>query len=306
MATVNLDVEPRPDVESLPGEAVYVGVPWYKRRSGGRLIAWGGVLMLIVLAAVFAPLLSPHDPLDQEISQRLLPPFWAEGGSLSFPLGTDQLGRDVLSRIIYGSRISLVVGFGSVSLAVILGVTLGLIAGYYRGPVRELIMRLADLQLTFPFLAIAITVVAVLGASTRNLLIVLALWAWPAFTRLTQSQVLAIRELDYVMAARALGAGAGRILFRHLLPNSISPLIVLWTFTVAQMIIAEASLSFLGVGVQPPQPSWGNMMNDGQTVMAVAWWLETLPGLAILITVLAINQFGDALRDVTDPQGAAS
>jgi len=167
-------------------------------------------------------------------------------------------------------------------------------------------MRLADLQLTFPFLAIAITVVAVLGASTRNLLIVLALWAWPAFTRLTQSQVLAIRELDYVMAARALGAGAGRILFRHLLPNSISPLIVLWTFTVAQMIIAEASLSFLGVGVQPPQPSWGNMMNDGQTVMAVAWWLETLPGLAILITVLAINQFGDALRDVTDPQGAAS
>jgi peptide/nickel transport system permease protein len=255
-----------------------------------------GAIALIALVALLAPLIAPHDPLSQDLSQRVKSPSW------SHLLGTDQVGRDILSRIIYGGRISLMVGFVSVTVSGCVGVLLGMLSGHYAGWLSNLIMRIADLQLTFPFLAIAVSVVAVLGTSTPNLVLVLALWSWPSFARVTRGEVLSVSRQDYVGAARALGANDRRILGRHVLPNIFPSVIVIWTFMAAKMILLEASLSFLGLGVAPPTPSWGSMINEGQNLISVAWWLETFPGLAILVTVLAVNQLGDALRDVLDPR----
>jgi peptide/nickel transport system permease protein len=217
-------------------------------------------------------------------------------------VGTDHLGRDQLSRLIYGARISLTLAFISTTSSLVIGTTLGIISGYRGGGLDLVIMRFADIQLSMPFYVIAIAVVAVLGPSFRNLVIVMSLWGWTFYGRIARGEVLAAREKDYVESARVIGARGGRIMFTHILPNIVSPLIVIWTFSIATMILAESGLSFLGLGVQPPTPSWGIMLSNGQRHIATAWWLATFPGLALMITILAINLVGDTLRDALDPR----
>ena len=270
-------------------------------RNRGGLIGLLIVLLNIVVA-ILAPVLGPHDPLDQDITRRLQPPAWLAGGSVEYLLGTDQLGRDVLTRIIHGSRISLLIGFLSVAVSLPIGVGLGLLGGYFRGRLDDAVMRLADVQLAFPFILLAITIAGVLGPSPRNVILILAVGGWVAYARVTRGQVLGLREKEFVEAARALGMRHGRILVAHILPNILTPIIVLATFAVAQMILLESSLSFLGLGVQPPTPSWGGMLNDGRAYITIAWWLTTFPGATIMLTVLGINFMGDWLRDLFDPR----
>jgi peptide/nickel transport system permease protein len=260
------------------------------------------IVLLNVVVALSAPVLAPHDPLDQDVARRLLPPVWLAGGGHEYLLGTDQLGRDILSRIIYGSRISLLIGLLSVVLSLPIGVGLGLLAGYFTGRLDDITMRIADVQLAFPFILLAITIAGVLGPSPRNVILILAVGGWVVYARLARGQALSLREKEFIEAARSLGGGSMRILFRHILPNVVSPIIVVGTFGVAQMILLESSLSFLGLGVQPPTPSWGGMLNDGRPYITVAWWLTTFPGAAIMLTVLGINFVGDWLRDLLDPR----
>ena len=262
----------------------------------------GGVLVgSIALAAVLAPWLAPYDPSAQAIVRRLRPPIWA-AGTLEHVLGTDSLGRDVLSRLLFGARVSLLVGLSAVAVQGAVGTVLGLTAGYFKGRVDLLIMRLADLQLSIPPLVLAIGVIAVLGSSLTNIILILGLTGWPYYGRLVRSEVLSIRERDFVLAARAVGASDSTILWRHVFPNVTTSLTVAATFAVPLMIIAEASLSFLGLGVPPSVPTWGSMVADGRDFLGTAWWIATLPGIAILLTVLGINLFGDGLRDALDPR----
>jgi peptide/nickel transport system permease protein len=270
-------------------------------RNRGALVGFA-VVLANVLAAVFAPAIAPHDPLDQEITRRLLPPAWLAGGSAAHLLGTDQLGRDILSRIVFGSRISLLIGLLSVAIALPVGVGIGLVSGYVGGRVDDAIMRVADVQLAFPFILLAITIAGVLGPNPRNVIVILAVGGWVVYARISRGQVLSLREKEFVEAARGLGMGHARIVVRHILPNSLTPVIVVGTFAVAQMILLESSLSFLGLGVQPPTPSWGGMLNDGRGYITIAWWLTTFPGAAIMLTVLGINFLGDWLRDLLDPR----
>jgi peptide/nickel transport system permease protein len=255
----------------------------------------------VFLAAILAPLLAPHDPIEQDITLRLRPPSWQPAATGFYPLGTDALGRDMLSRLIYGARISMIVGFAAVLLQGIVGVAAGLVAGYYGGWADNVIMRLVDIQLGIPFLVLAIAVAVVLGGGLWNIVMVLTVTGWVFYARVVRGEVLSVRERDFVLASRVAGSGAGRILFRHLLPNIISSAFVLATFQVARMIIAESSLSFLGVGIPPPTPSWGSMVADGRDFLSSAWWISTLPGLAIALTSLGANLVGDWLRDVLDP-----
>jgi peptide/nickel transport system permease protein len=268
----------------------------------GRLgLAGGLILLLVLLAGLLAPLLSAYDPNGGDLLTRLQRPVW-DGGSVYHPLGTDQLGRDIFTRIIYGARISLLVGFTAVSLGGGLGILLGLIGGYYGGRLDSLIGRLADVQLAFPFLLLAIAVVAVIGPGLVNVIAVLAIGSWMPYARVVRGQVLSAKEREFIIAARTIGASDAAIIFRHLLPNILTPAIVLGTFAVAATIIAEASLSFLGLGVGTQVPSWGNMLADGRAYIGSAWWLATLPGLAIMVTVLSINLIGDWVRDALDPR----
>jgi len=260
------------------------------------------IVLLNVVVALSAPVLAPHDPLDQDVARRLLPPAWLAGGGAEHLLGTDQLGRDILSRVIHGSRISLLIGLLSVVLSLPVGVGLGLLAGYFTGRLDDITMRIADVQLAFPFILLAITIAGVLGPSPRNVILILAVGGWVVYARLARGQALSLREKEFIEAARGLGGGSFRILFRHMLPNVISPIIVVGTFGVAQMILLESSLSFLGLGVQPPTPSWGGMVSEGRDYVGSAWWLSAVPGLAIVVTVLGANLFGDALRRSLDPR----
>jgi ABC-type dipeptide/oligopeptide/nickel transport system permease subunit len=268
-------------------------------------LRWGlvaaGILLAIVASAVFAPWVAPRDPLAVNIRQRLEPPAWMAGGSRAHLLGTDQVGRDLLSRMIYGGRISLVVGVAAVALSSVLGVLLGLGAGYFGGRVDWTIMTLVNVMLTFPFVLLALAVIAVLGASLVNMIAVLGAAGWPVYARVVRAETLALREREFVTAARALGGGHARIVFRQILPNLLSPIVVIATLQVAQVIVLESFLSFLGLGVQPPTPAWGNMLGEGRVYMLNSWWIAAFPGLAIFVTTLAINLMGNALRDWLDP-----
>ena len=263
-----------------------------------------GVIIIAceILVALLAPALSPHDPIEQNIARRLTPPGWAANGTWNYPLGTDQLGRDILSRILYGSRVSLLVGFLSVAISLPLGVLIGLTGGYFGGKLDDVMMRIADTQLAFPFILLAITIVGVLGPTPRNVILILGIGGWVVYARLTRGQVLSLKEKEFIEAARGLGLSHVRMLFFQILPNTITPLIVVATFAVAQMILLESSLSFLGLGIQPPTPSWGGMLNEGRNYITLAWWLSTFPGAAIMLTVLGINFVGDWLRDILDPR----
>jgi peptide/nickel transport system permease protein len=260
------------------------------------------VIVCTALAAVFAPELSPTDPIKNNLLERLTPPMWSVGGTSSYPLGTDTLGRDVLSRLLYGARISLLVGVSAVAMSSVLGISLGLIAGYYGGWLDDVLMRLGDIQLAFPILVLAIAVLAVLGASLGNVILVLGISGWITFARLARGETLSLKAREFVEAARAIGVPDRCILWQHILPNVLSSITVVATFSVARVIIAEASLSFLGLGVPPPTPSWGAMLDEGRNYLTTAWWLALFPGLAILILVLGINLVGDWVRDILDPR----
>ena len=260
------------------------------------------LLTLALVTAIGAPALAPYGPDEQNLANRLQPPAWAAAGTWAHPLGTDPLGRDVLSRVIYSARTSLAIAALSVLVAGSIGVVIGLLSGYYRGWLDAVTMRLADIQLSFPYLLLAIAVMALLQPSIGNLVVVLALRSWVVYARTVRGSVLTVKELDFVEGARALGATDWRIIFRHLTPNVLTPVIVISSFQFAELIIAESSLSFLGLGVQPPTPSWGAMLSQGREYLTTAWWLGVFPGLAIILTVLGTNLFGDGVRDALDPR----
>jgi peptide/nickel transport system permease protein len=262
---------------------------------------YGGTILAMVLLGVFASQVAPHDPLEVHLKVRLQPPLWSSEGGINYPLGTDHLGRDMLSRIVYGSRISFVVGLGTVLLSGLIGTILGLLSGYFGEHVDEIIMGAADIQLSFPFLLLGVLIMALLGPGTRNVILVLALTSWVPFARVVRSQVLSLKEKEFVLAASAIGANTGRIIFRHILPNTVSPITVIATLQLARAIVVESTLSFLGLGVKPPNPSWGVMLADGRQYIGTAWWVATLPGMALLLTCLSANALGDWARDVLDP-----
>ena len=285
--------------------------PWAERETAvllARLVRrrtalFGAIVVLVViLTALLAPVVSPFDPFEQDIGQRLRPPGWADAQGRVHPLGTDHLGRDILARIIYGSRIALVVGLSAVVISGLIGMTIGLVAGYFGGRVDDFFMRLADVQLAFPFILLAIAVIGVLGPSLLNIIAVIGVSSWVVYARVVRGEVLSIREREFVHAAVALGSRDGRVLARHVLPNTFTPWLVVATLDMARVIVIESALSFLGLGVQPPTPTWGGMLADGRVYLSTAWWLATFPGLAILVTVLGINLFGDGLRDTLDPR----
>jgi len=260
------------------------------------------VFSIIVILAVFAPLIAPHSPTLQNRDALLLAPFWMEGGSWAFPLGTDAVGRDIFSRLIYGARFSLFIGVVVVTLSVSVGVVVGLIAGFFRGWVDTAIMRVMDVILAFPSLLLALVLVAILGPGLMNAMIAIALILQPHFVRLTRASVLSEREREYVISARVAGAGKLRLMFVTILPNCLAPLIVQATLAFSNAILDAAALGFLGVGAQPPTPEWGTMLAEAREFILRAWWVVTFPGLAILITVVAINLMGDGLRDALDPK----
>lgn len=260
------------------------------------------ILLLIVLAAIFAPLITPQEPETTSLELRLKPPFWMEDSVAPHFLGTDALGRDIWTRMVYGARVSLLIGLLAMLVAGPIGVFLGLISGYEGRVLDTVIMRFADAQLSIPAILLAVTIIAVLGRNLLILIVVLGITKWVEYARVSRAEVLHLKETDFVMASRVVGAKPGRLLFLHILPNVMTPIIVLASFSVAEMILAEASLSFLGLGVQPPTPSWGSMISDGRDYLSNAWWVSTWPGIAILITVLAINFVGDWLTEVLHPR----
>jgi peptide/nickel transport system permease protein len=259
------------------------------------------ILLLLTLAAAWPVIWLPHDPYTSDISLRFIPPLWQEGGERPYPLGTDALGRDMLSMIIHGGRFSLTIVTLAAIISLLIGVTAGLAAGFFRGWLDDLLMRLVDIQLAFPLVVLIIAVVAVLGPSFWNLVLVLGVSGWAPFARIVRGTVLSLREKEFVEAARALGSNPVRIMLRHLLPNTLTPVIIFTTFDFARLLLIESALSFLGLGVQPPTPSWGAMIADGRQYLFEAWWNAALPGAAIVAAVLAFNFLGDGLRDAFDP-----
>ncbi|HEY7363135.1 MAG TPA: ABC transporter permease [Methylomirabilota bacterium] len=271
------------------------------RRSPLAVI--GAVIVgLVIMAAVAAPLLATSDPIDQDLTVVLKPPFWLEDGSVQHPLGTDHLGRDVYSRLVYGAQISLTISVLAALLGAVVGVVAGLVAGYHGGRLGAIIMRIVDLNLAFPLILLALAVVALLGASLKNLVIVMTITTWMIYARVVRGLTLALREREFVQAVRALGAHDARIITRHVLPNLLAPILVIWTLEVARVILMESALSFLGLGVPPPTPTWGRMLAEGRDYLTVAGWISIFPGIAIMVTVLGINFLGDGLRDLLDPQ----
>jgi peptide/nickel transport system permease protein len=259
-------------------------------------MAGGAVAILLILVAVAAPYVAPYDPIHQDLANSLAAP------SMKHLAGTDVHGRDIFSRIIHGTRISLRIGFLGMLLGCVVGVILGLVAGYYGGWADTIIMRLMDVQLAFPGLLVAICIIAIIGPGLENVILAVGIFSVPLFARVTRGQILSLKEQDFIVAARMMGAQDGRIMLNHLLPNAVAPLLVLCTLRIATAILTAASLSFLGLGAQPPIPEWGAMLSDGRAYLAIAPHVATTPGLAILVTVLSFNLLGDGLRDALDPR----
>jgi peptide/nickel transport system permease protein len=273
------------------------------RRLGQARVGVAGLIMLalILAAALLAPLLSLRNPLEQNLQARLKPPFWDERADSRYKLGTDPVGRDLLSRLLHGGRISLSIGFLTMSFSAIVGISLGILAGYYRGFLDSIISNMVNIMMSFPYILLAISVMAAAGPGYKNLIMVLGLTGWPIYTRLVRAEVIELKGRDFVIAARALGGRDRRVILKHILPNLASSIIVLATFEMARMIIRESFLSFLGLGIQPPMASWGGMLAEGRSYMLNLWWLAAIPGSAIFFTTLGINLMGDGLRDWLDP-----
>ena len=274
----------------------FYAVFWQNLKRNRLAMAGGFVVGLLFVVSVLAPLLVPYDPNGINAWQVLSPPSWQHW------FGTDELGRDVLSRVIYGARISLKVGFVAVGIAVAIGTLVGLVSGYYSGIIDTALMRFVDIMLCFPAFFLILAVIAIREPSIWNIMIVIGLTGWMGVARLVRAETLSIREMDYIMAARCIGCSNTRIIFRHILPNAISPVLVAATLGVAGAILTESALSFLGIGVLPPTPSWGNILTSGKDYIEFAWWLSLFPGLAILVTVLAYNLLGEGIRDALDPR----
>jgi ABC-type dipeptide/oligopeptide/nickel transport system permease subunit len=275
---------------------------WRDLRRHPVALLGGVVIVVYLLAAIFAPQITVHSPEIGSLRDRLIPPAWVEGGSWTFPFGTDGQGRDLYTRIVYGARISLLVGVLSVGISVIIGLALGAAAGYYRGRFDTVVSRFADLLMAFPFLIFAIGVMAFLGPGFVNLILALTFKGWVEFYRLARGEMISEKTREYVEAARVTGQKHSQIIVREMLPNIIQSTFVLTTLRMGFMIVTEASLSFLGLGIQPPTPAWGSMVADGRNYLLNAWWVSTVPGLAIVGLVLAINLFGEGLRDILDPR----
>jgi peptide/nickel transport system permease protein len=262
-----------------------------------RLAAPAAFLLLFVSVAILAPALTPHDPNAQDLPNRFRPPAWLPGGVGEYLLGTDQLGRDLLSRLIMGSRVSLLVGFTTVSVGLVLGTIIGITAGYFEGMFDRLIMRLADIQLSFPYILLTLAIAAVFGAGLLTIILVLGVASWPAYARITRGATLSVKQREFVQAAIALGSPDMRLLVRHILPNIAGSLVILATLQVSQMMLSEAALSFLGVGVPISTPTWGGMLNEGQKYIFHAWWPTVFPGLVLTAVVVAFNFLGDVLGE---------
>ena len=275
---------------------------WYYFRQNRGAVAGLFVVSLIVLTAVFAEFLAGHDPHEQYRDHFLVPPFWEEGGLLEFPLGTDAVGRDILSRLIHGARFSLIIGFIVVLLSLTVGVALGLLAAFFRGPFEALVMRAMDIMLSMPSLLLAVVIVAILGPGLFNAMLALSITYLPFLVRLTRASAITELSKDYVVASRVSGARLPRLMVITVLPNCMAPLIVQATLSFSNAILDAAALGFLGLGAQPPTPEWGTMLAEAREFVLRAWWVVTFPGLAILITVLALNLLGDGLRDAFDPK----
>jgi peptide/nickel transport system permease protein len=273
------------------------------KRYFRNTIAWVSIAIFafFLFTAIFAPLISPHLPNDQDLTKRLLPPAWSEGGNRAYLFGTDELGRDILSRVIYGSQVSISVGVLAALLSGAFGTLIGLFSGYY-SKVDDAMMRLADIQLAFPTILLALVVVAVVGGGFGNLVLILGITGWVYYARIIRSEVLSIKQSEYIIAAKTLGIGDQRILFVHILPNIIAPAVTIATFQVASAIITESTLSFLGLGIPVNIPSWGNMLHQGQLYIESAWWLTVFPGICIMLVVLSINLLGDVLTDYMNPK----
>jgi ABC-type dipeptide/oligopeptide/nickel transport system permease subunit len=290
------------DLLASPSEAMETSSLLHRALRSRRLVIGMVVLGLVIAMALLAPIIAPYSPLKQSPEFNLKPPFWREPSGAFHALGTDALGRDMLSRIIFGSRISLIIGAVAVLIAGSIGVLLGLIAGYFGGLVETIIMRLVDTILAIPFILLAIVSAALFGQSLLGVIVILGLTSWLGYARIVRGVVLSLKHIPYVEASRALGASHARTLFRHILPGVWAPVIVIATQQVGAMIIAESSLTFLGLGVPPEFPTWGAMIADGRGEVSLAWWVSSFPGLALMITVLAVYFFGDGLRDALDPR----
>jgi peptide/nickel transport system permease protein len=274
------------------------------RRLARRRTALFGlaVVAAVVGAALLAPVLTPFDPGEQNIAERLRPPGGVTDGGRIHLLGSDHLGRDILARILVGSRIALLVALAAVAIAGTLGLVVGVVSGYFGGRLDDALMRIADVQLAFPLVLLAIAVIGVLGPGLGNLIAVIGVSGWVVYARIVRGEVLSLREREFVQAAIAVGSPSGRVILRHILPNAFAPWLVIATLDMARVIVLESALSFLGLGIPPPTPTWGGMLADGRVYLSTAWWLATFPGLAILVTVLGINLLGDGLRDTLDPR----
>jgi dipeptide transport system permease protein len=290
------------DISLDPSRRARLAEFWYyfSENRGAVIGLW--IFIALVIIAILAPLIAPHLPYAQYRDATLLPPLWQEGGRAAFPLGTDAVGRDMLSRLLFGARYSLFIGVFVTTIALVGGIIIGVIAGYFGGWIDTVIMRIMDIILAFPSLLLALVLVAVLGPGLTNAMIAIALVLQPHFVRLTRAAVMSEKGREYVTAARVAGAGPLRLMFRTILPNCMAPLIVQATLSFSNAILDAAALGFLGMGAQPPTPEWGTMLAEAREFILRAWWVVTFPGLAILITVLAINLVGDGLRDALDPK----
>lgn len=299
MSTISVDI---PIGEHLPPRRSQTRVVMQRLLSKPAAIFGIVVIVFFILCAIAPQWIAPHDPFAQSLIRRLKPPSFMEGGVSGYFFGTDQLGRDTLSRIIYGARVTLIVSLFAVIVSALIGIWAGLAAGFFGGKTDAIILRLIDMQLAFPVVLLVIAIVAVVGPSLANLVILMGLSAWPRFARIVRGSVLSVRGLEYVEAARSIGASKLRIMMQHILPNILSAIIVYASFELARMILLEATLSFLGLGVQPPTPTWGGMINDGKNYLSISWAVSLLPGIAIALVILAFNLLGDELRDALDPQ----
>ncbi len=286
--------------ELAPGAAPAVHAS-RARRTRVMALGGGAFVVLLIVTALAAPLIAPHDPIRQSLRARLAAPTLAAVDGKAHLLGTDHLGRDVLSRMIHGARVSLLVGFAAVVVGGIVGATLGLLAGFRGGWTDSVIMTLADAQLAFPFILLAIGIIAVLGPSFPTLIVVIGLSGWVTYARVLRSQVLVLRSREFIDAIQALGGSVARVIARHIFPNVLSSLVVIATLELARAIVLEATLSFLGLGVQPPTPSWGGMVQEGREYLDSAWWISTAPGIVLMLTSIVVSRTGDWLRDLLDP-----
>ena len=287
-----------------PAIPALAGLTRFLRGTRPRRVPWIPIVIITVMVsmALFAPLLAPYSPIDQTLRDKLIPPFWVEGGSMKYLLGTDAFGRDILSRLIYGAQVSLMVAALALTAGGGVGLVIGIVAGYFGGAIDNVLMRLVDAAFTFPAILFALLLAVTMGQGLGTLVLAISLLLWASFARVIRGEVLALKQRDFVALARVRGCSSARIMLTHILPNVLNTFMVLVTLNIGVVIIAEASLSFLGAGIPPPTPTWGLMVSDGRGRIAEAWWVSLIPGIAITLLVLSVNVFGDWLRDRLDPR----